>query len=256
MLPHRQFRVLGSPDRLPLQEHLAGTYFAIRWGLALIAFFLPLALWLGGSLAGVELQSSMSAYYHAGGGPGVDAPGDGPLRNIFVGALIALGALLYLYKGFSPAENLGLNLAGVLAVLVALFPMEWGCEACPQLTVHNVSAIAAFVCLAVVVWTTSSHTLDLIASPDRRKRYERAYAVFAALMLMFPIVAYVVTAVLDVRESWVFFVEMFGIWVFSGYWLTKALELKETRADTLALDGALLAQGQTIPDWSARPADM
>jgi hypothetical protein len=47
------------------------------------------------------------------------------MRDWFVGALFAIAACLYLYKGFTPKENRLLNLAAVFAVGVAIFPMNW-----------------------------------------------------------------------------------------------------------------------------------
>ena len=53
----------------------------------------------------------MSAYYHAG---------QGVMRNEFVGILFAVGALLFAYQGYSRFEDCALNLAGVLALGIAL----------------------------------------------------------------------------------------------------------------------------------------
>jgi len=52
----------------------------------------------------------MSAYYHTA------------MREVFVGILFAVGAYLYLYKGFSAVENIALNLAGTFAICIPLFP--------------------------------------------------------------------------------------------------------------------------------------
>ena len=60
-------------------------------GIVVMAFALPLALWIGGYFrAGLHLQSSMSAYYISG---------NGAMRDVFVGILWAVGFSLYLYKG-------------------------------------------------------------------------------------------------------------------------------------------------------------
>ena len=61
-----------------------------------------------------RLAGSMSEYYWAAAGDVV------PARNVFVGGLFAVSACLWLYKGFSPRENVALNLAGLFAVGVAL----------------------------------------------------------------------------------------------------------------------------------------
>lgn len=59
-----------------LRQHIAATYKALRLGVAVIAFVFPLLLWIGGIfVAGLALEGSMSAYYHAG---------NGAMRNWFV----------------------------------------------------------------------------------------------------------------------------------------------------------------------------
>ena len=107
-----------------LQAHVLGTYLDLRFGIAVFGFALPIILAGVGGILGIPLQGSISAYYHA-----TPAAVDcsltatvwpaGTLRNEFVGILIAVGAFLYLYKGFSRSENFALNLAGIFAVGVA-----------------------------------------------------------------------------------------------------------------------------------------
>ena len=76
-----------------LKKNILSTYFTLRAGIVVLSVALPVALYVGGLWHGVPgLAESMSAYYgeHAGA-----------LRNVFVGTLCAIGAFLYLYKGFS-----------------------------------------------------------------------------------------------------------------------------------------------------------
>ena len=92
-----------------LRKHFLGTYLGLRLGLLGIAVLLPFALWWGGSLAeGLTLRGSMSAYYHT------------ELRDVFVGALFGVGALLVAYQGFSRSENRALDLASLFVIGVAL----------------------------------------------------------------------------------------------------------------------------------------
>ncbi len=80
-----------------LLPHILSTYFILRIGMGIIAIAFPISLWFVGLLRGVELQTSMSAYYHTS------------MQDVFVGILFALGTFLYLYKGFSKGENIALN---------------------------------------------------------------------------------------------------------------------------------------------------
>lgn len=94
-------------------DHIVATYFYLRIGMATLALVFPLLLWLYGAVVlSIPIQGSMSAYYHT------------EMRDAFVGILCAIGAFLFLYKGFTKLEDWLLNAAGLLAVLVAFFPMN------------------------------------------------------------------------------------------------------------------------------------
>ncbi|MEE6288926.1 hypothetical protein V2J52_14830 [Georgenia sp. MJ173] len=64
-----------------------------------LAFF-----WLG------TIETSISAYYL------------GPIRDVFVGVLMAAAACLVVYRGSSPLEDFALDVAGFFAIFVALVP--------------------------------------------------------------------------------------------------------------------------------------
>jgi len=92
-------------------KHITTTYLNLRVGMAVLAFFLPIGLITGVMFSSsVDMQGSISAFYHT------------PMRNLFVGVLVAVGVFLYLYKGFSVEENLVLNVAGILSIGVAFLP--------------------------------------------------------------------------------------------------------------------------------------
>lgn len=87
-------------------QRAANTYKYLR-----IVVPLP-ALWLLGSIAVAamlgDLRGSISAYYGS------------PLRDVFVGALMASGICMIAYKGRSKLEDYALNFAGVNAFFVGL----------------------------------------------------------------------------------------------------------------------------------------
>src|SRR5688572_6066749 len=88
-------RSANPPPKPPsIQKHVLGTYFTLRLGLGVLAVAFPLVLVIGGKLwADLDLQDSMSRYYHA-------TRSGRSMRDWFVGILFAMGAVLYLYKGF------------------------------------------------------------------------------------------------------------------------------------------------------------
>lgn len=86
------------------------SYLLLREVVGAIGVMLPFTLLLGNELMGHGVQSSMSSYYYT------------PMRNVFVGALWALGVFLITYDGWDRADRIITNIAGGGAVGVSLFP--------------------------------------------------------------------------------------------------------------------------------------
>lgn len=226
---------LPEDERERLIRTISASYFLLRRGLAVIALAFPVVLWLG---AGVDqLQSSISAYYHfhetANGGP--SPYGSGETRDVFVGVLWAIGAFLFFYKGYSRREDWVLNIAGIAAVLIALFPMDWPGE--PGTTtnmVHFASGVVFFLAIAYVCLFCSGDTLRIIADGEKRRRFKRLYALLGMLMVVLPLSLFLIhflsdrLTVLpeDSDESRVVLgIEVAMIWVFAAFWLAKSREI-------------------------------
>ena len=119
-------------DESVLNKHFYRTYIAsAQLAIVALGVAFPVILYIVGKLQGVNLQNSMSAYFHATDGSGSD-----PLMRVwFVGFLFAIGICLIIYKGFSWKENWLLNAAGFAAIMVAIFPTTSDCVVnCPKLT--------------------------------------------------------------------------------------------------------------------------
>ena len=104
-----------------LQEHMLGTYGALRVMLTVIGIALPVVVVVSGWFQRGEywIGTSISEYYHL--------PATIPFftaQDFFVGGLLAAAVCLYSYKGFSTKENVALNLAGVFAFFVAVLPIS------------------------------------------------------------------------------------------------------------------------------------
>lgn len=211
----------GEP--VDISEHMLATYQALRVVLCVIALLFPWVLWIGGYIHHLELQPSMSDYYGAGGGV---------MRDWFVGVLFSISGLLFVYKGYRPAEDMALNLAGVLAVLVALFPNT------SNLPFHGIFAVCFFLCIAYVCIFCASATLPLVKE-DRRVYYRRSYKLLGYAMIISPVVAAILTYVFRFRDSYIFFAETCGVYAFAIYWLVKTIEIRETNADRKAAQGKL-----------------
>ncbi|TAM84678.1 MAG: hypothetical protein EPN47_00765 [Acidobacteria bacterium] len=244
------FRLIPEPDLTPeeLQQHIFSTYINIRVGIAVIGIAFPFLLWLGGRLyARLPLQPSMSAYYHA---MGFDSRS---MRDWFVGLLFVEGIFLYLYKGFGRAENWALNIAGLLAVGVAIFPEA----ASPSwITLHGLCAVGLFLCIAFVALFCADNTLDLIKDTDMRNpakviaHLKLAYKLIGWAMIASMVVAYALNTVMK-TEFRTFWVEAAGILFFGAYWLLKGLELRKTAADLKALRGLTRTSGGKLMSLTA-----
>lgn len=204
-----------------LLRSIKATYRVLRLGLGWTAIGLPLTLWLVGLARGVALRESMSAYYHTS------------MQDVFVGVLFAAGAGLVLYQGFSRTENVVLNLAGLFAIGVALFPTK--ADAGP-LTVHGVCAVLFFVCLAYVAVFRATDTLTLVKDQKRVRGYKATYRLLGVLMLGLPAVAAILVSLFEYgrpsdESKLVFFIEFAAIWAFGLFWLVKSHEIRRTQKE-------------------------
>lgn len=217
-----------------LQEHIFSSYLQLRYGAGIIGALLPVVIYVIGRLNGVSLADSISDYYWVPDGP------TAPSRDWFVGCLFAVAGILYLYKGFSKAENIALNLAAILAVGVAIFPTAEHDIPGDRFSIHGFCAVSMFLCLVYVVWFRANDTLPLLPadSTPSPARYRQMYRVVGFVMLASPLTAFILNLVFGTDTSYVFFIEVAGIWAFAAYWLIKGSELKRSGATSKALCGA------------------
>lgn len=89
-------------------------------------------------------QTSISAYYFTS------------THSVFIGALCAIGAILIVYKGSNDTEDVLLNLAGILAFIVAMVPTSRPILFCSRTDLGIVGQSAS-----VNVWAV---TIALVAS--------------------------------------------------------------------------------------------
>jgi hypothetical protein len=142
-----------SPDR----NQLIVSYMFLRQTVGWIGTLLPVVLLVGATTSSTAPRpDSMSGYYYT------------DMRNIFVGALCALGVFLGAYDGYDDVDRWITNIAGFGAIGVAFCPTKpavcvAGAEACPASSVthlstsqqvvgdiHLVFAAATFIALGVM----------------------------------------------------------------------------------------------------------
>lgn len=223
----------GTPPPFVLVS-IATSYFILRNGIAAIAIAFPVLLLTGVGLDNV--QGSLSAYYHFSPARPL-AYGAGDMRDLFVGALCTIGAFLLFYRGCTVPEDVALNVAGVAAILIAFFPMDWpddGRAMSATATVHFASAAVFFVMIGYVCVFRARDTLA-IHDAVRRRRFERVYLVLGVLMIAVPCAIYARHLLAPGRQvgHLTLLIELAGVAVFAAFWLLKGYEIllfeRETR---------------------------
>jgi hypothetical protein len=104
---------LASPVSLLGRERnqLIVSYMFLRKTVGWIGCLLPIVLIAGNMIFFTSARpGSMSGYYYT------------PMRNVFVGALCALGVFLAAYDGYDEVDRWITNIAGFCAIGVAFFP--------------------------------------------------------------------------------------------------------------------------------------
>ena len=229
-----------------LQDRIYATYISLRRGLAVLAFLLPVVLvgW-GYCFEHIPIQGSMSNYYFAFVAK-TPPLREFPMRVWFVGTLFAIGFFLYLYKGFSRTENIMLNIAGLAAVVVALFHMKLpeDCADCGTNSfswVHGSAAFILFGCLAFVAWACADDVLVEVKDQSTRDWIRKRYFYCAIAMVLSPVAAVGLTFTLGSDYWLVLIAEWLGVWSFAAYWSLKSYELGLSKADKKAIKGEMAA---------------
>ena len=103
-----------SPVRQRAKEknELIISYMFLRKTVGWIGTLLPVVLITGNVIFTTSLPGSMSGYYYT------------HMRNVFVGALCALGVFLVAYAGYDEVDRWITNVAGLCAIGVAFFPTK------------------------------------------------------------------------------------------------------------------------------------
>ncbi|HEU0014097.1 MAG TPA: hypothetical protein VFQ45_10460 [Longimicrobium sp.] len=234
-----------SDARAEDSNALVLNFLTLRKAVGYIGLALPFALVAGENLRdrllsdagrmGVLLESSISAYFHTG------------MREVFVGSLCAIGVFLLAYRGYDRRDRVLSNIAGVCALLVALFPtFEASREASDTATrapdsvtffsgadapdphvvgyVHFAAAAAFFALLAWIslVQFTKSDT----SAPTREKRERNIIYRLCGWVILGCIAAIAVAKLLldDAAERsshFVFWFEAIAVVAFGISWLVK-----------------------------------
>jgi hypothetical protein len=193
------------------------SYVSLRRTIGLIGIGLPFGVSVGALVLGQRgLLSSVSAYYYS------------PTRDVFVAALVVVGAFLLSYR-FGRLDDLLGDVAGVAAIGVALFPTTPG----PHPTgrqqaagiLHIVSAGVLFVTLAVFSLFLFTRTAPgSTPSPKKRMRnavYRVSGIVMLASLALSPIAGLTLSDATKARLHPTFWAESLAIFSFGVSWTVK-----------------------------------
>jgi hypothetical protein len=183
---------------------------AIRLMVGVIPFILPILVSL---IAFTRLTSISASYYTRA-------------RDVFVGLLFVLGALLFVYKGHTKTENWIANLGGLAAIIAALFPMA--CDLCTRgytFYIHAISGnvlfgVTAYFCLGPFRHSTKDKNWI------KAKRRENIYSIcgFGIIACMMILLVLGVLMTTDQKGIWtpVYWGEFVMLWLFSAAWNVAA----------------------------------
>lgn len=252
-----------------LGKHVLKSYSALRWAMATLGFSLPPFLVVSGIMRfwwlpePLPTQTSLSAYYHAGGGC---LTSYGVYRNLFIGFLCVIAACLIIYSGFSRLEDWLLNAAGVSLLLVALFPTSWstadlgsmlakkcGNDFVPfdastllgtNVPIHYASAILFFLFIALANISTAYDSVKRIQNSKSKHFWVKIYGAVRWIMPIGLLISALAAMLLD-RSRLVLAVEWGGIYAFSFYWAVKSVEILKTGVDYQWISGGRVSANKS-----------
>lgn len=202
-------------------DYIVETYFVLRMVIAVGALVLPVALVAWATVdPSVPMADSISAYYYT------------PARGVFVGVVASIGVALLAYRGYTRGENLLLNAAGVLAIVVALVPTVDPASPGQNVgnVIHAVAALVFFVLAALSIVFYGHETIGALANRRLQRAYRAVYRILTAMVLVLPAIAFVLARVVD-PTAWVFVVETASLYAFAIFWLVKTYELARSQVE-------------------------
>lgn len=207
---------------------LVMSYHRVRMALGILGLLLPVLLLVGGAFSRVDLQPSLSDYYHT------------ILRDVFVGTMFAIGVFFVSYKGYPKSreeffsDDRMATLTGISAFGVALFPNEGliiSVDSISQMALgNNVAATCHYACALMFLLCLSYFSLIKFPRTINKKR-KRVYQICGVLILGFTFLILVASvmkiwgteaqgAMVD-KYYLVFWFETVAIWAFAISWLVK-----------------------------------
>lgn len=192
------------------------TYFALRRMVGLIGMALPFTLMFGNYFlfSGVIVLPTVSEYYYT------------PMRDLFVGALVAIALFISFYSGVGIWDRVSGILAGVMALGVAFFPTPPGESTELAGKLHGVFAISLFLLLAAI---------SIFRFPVKRERGPKKITdrlqIACGLVILGSVLAtagyFLARGFAKSEGCFVFIAESIALIAFGVSWFTEGLDLKQ-----------------------------
>jgi hypothetical protein len=199
-------------DKKPFYSGQTYSFLALRKAVGWIGIFLPFVLMFGVYLIfnGELTLFTISMYYYSG------------MRDVFVGALCAIGLFLLYYRGFGKWDDWTGNIAGICAFCIAWFPTS---KVGPQ----DLSGKIHFIAAAVFFTALSFFSLFLFTrkgpSPTSEKLKRNVIYVICGLVMMVCLAGiatyFIIFQNTHPGSRFVFWAETAALVAFGVSWLTK-----------------------------------
>jgi hypothetical protein len=195
-----------TTDRQPVFE-----YRTLRLLVGIIMFALPVVVLIFSSFTPL---SSISVSYHSGA------------RDVLVGSLFMIGALLIAYRGYDPIEDWIANLGAGAAIVAALCPIS--CDACPIDTMSIFHAIAGTLLFSTIAYfclgpfKQNAKKRNSYKAQQRVRLYTICGWVIIVCVLVIAIVQ--IPAAAELKRVWLlaFWAEFFALWAFGFAWIVAS----------------------------------
>lgn len=194
------------------------SYLTLRRTIGILGILFPVVLVFGGiTLFQTDIQSSISSYYHTG------------MRNTFVSTIVAIGTLLFLYRGFARTDDIASDLSFVFALGAALFPPT-PTDSAPDRAqligyVHLASAALFFITqiyFSLFVFTQTDPSGWPTRMKLQRNQVYRACGYLMSLCLALIVIYSLIPEDTGIgRIKPVFWLESLALWAFGVSWFVK-----------------------------------
>jgi hypothetical protein len=210
-------------QRDPEGNQLIASYLHLRQFVGWIGTLLPIVLVVGNAIFSTASRpDSMSGYYYTG------------MRNVFVGALCALGVFLIAYDGHDEVDRWVTNIAGLGAIGVALCPTK---PALPQLSAGQQVVGDLHLVFATVTFIALGFMALRFAKPDGEPRHYAAdnviYRACGVTILSCVLLAAASNLLpASVKAHWplLFIFEAVAVFTFGFSWFVKGQTIQALRA--------------------------